>query len=256
MELRDDTRPLTARSVVASTLLGVRPSVLPARSLVASAGLFGIAEGTVRTAMSRMVAAGELTLDDGRYALAGRFLSRRQRQDESRSGQTRPWVGDWELAVVEGERRLASDRSALRRAMRDLRQAELREGVWLRPANLHPGRLPEARAVVATQCLAFTGRHENPAALAARLWDLDGWAAAARRLEAELTALGPRLDHPDQLAAGFVLSAAVLRHLQADPLLPPELLPPDWPGPSLRQGYETYDATFKSAWTTRLRASA
>ena len=51
MELGDDTRPLTARSVVASTLLGVRPSELPARSLVASAGLFGIAEGTVRTAV-------------------------------------------------------------------------------------------------------------------------------------------------------------------------------------------------------------
>ena len=41
MELRDDTRPLTARSVVASTLLGVRPPELPAHSLVASAGLFG-----------------------------------------------------------------------------------------------------------------------------------------------------------------------------------------------------------------------
>ena len=251
MELRDDTRPLTARSVVASTLLGVRPPELPAHSLVASAGLFGIAEGTVRTALSRMVTAGELTVAGGRYALAGPFLSRRERQDESRSGQTRPWVGDWELAVVEGERRLASDRSALRRAMRDLRLAELREGVWLRPANLHPSRLPEARAVVATQCLAFTGRPEDELAL--RLWDLDGWAAAARRLDAELTALGPRLDHPDELAAGFVLSAAVLRHLQADPLLPPELLPPDWPGPSLRQGYETYDATFKASWATHLR---
>ena len=254
MELRDDTRPLTARSVVASTLLGVRPSVLPARSLVASAGLFGIADGTVRTAMSRMVAAGELTVEGGHYALAGPFLARRERQDESRAGVDRAWNGDWELAVVEGERRPAADRAALRRAMRDLRLAELREGVWLRPANLGPGRLPEARAVVATQCLAFTGRPEDEPAL--RLWDLDGWAAAARRLEAELTALGPRLDHPDQLAAGFVLSAAVLRHLQADPLLPPELLPPYWPGPSLRQGYETYDATFKSAWTTRLRASA
>jgi hypothetical protein len=79
MELRDDTRPLTARSVVASTLLCVRPSELPARSLVASGGLFGIAEGTVRTALSRMVATGELTLDNGRYALAGLFLSRRER---------------------------------------------------------------------------------------------------------------------------------------------------------------------------------
>jgi phenylacetic acid degradation operon negative regulatory protein len=102
MELRDDSRPLTARSVVASTLLGVRPPSLPVRSLVASAELFGVAEGTVRTALSRMVAAGELVMDDGRYALAGRFLARRERQDESRAGDTLPWAGDWELAVIEG----------------------------------------------------------------------------------------------------------------------------------------------------------
>lgn len=251
MELRDDTRPLTARSVVASTLLGVRPSLLPARSLVASAGLFGIAEGTVRTALSRMVAAGELTLEDGRYALAGPFLSRRARQDESRTGGTRPWVGDWEMAVVEGDRRSAGDRTALRQAMRDLRMAELREGVWLRPANLDPGRRAEARAVVEAQCLAFSAR---PADLVAdRLWDLGGWATAARRLEADLTAHGPRLDDPDELAAGFLLSAAVLRHLQADPLLPVELLPRDWPGPSLRREYEAYDAGFKTSWSTHLR---
>ena len=158
MELRDDTRPLTARSVVASTLLGVRPSVLPPRSLVASAGLFGIAEGAVRTALSRMVVAGELTLDDGRYALSGPFLSRRERQDESRNGVGGPWDGEWEMAVVEGERRPAADRTALRAAMRALRFGELREGVWLRPANLDPDRLPDARTVVGAQCFGLVAR--------------------------------------------------------------------------------------------------
>jgi len=251
MELRDDTRPLTARSVVASTLLGVRPSVLPARSLVASAGLFGIAEGTVRTALSRMVAARELTLDDGRYALAGAFLSRRERQDDSRAGTTRPWTGDWELAVVEGERRPAADRAGLRRAMRDLRLAELREGVWLRPANLDPARLPAARAVVTAQCLAFPAR---PVVAADRLWAIEAWAAAARRLAADLLAHGPRLDDSHELAPGFLLSAAVLRHLQADPLLPAELLASDWPGPALRVAYEAYDATFKASWASHLRS--
>ena len=45
----------------------------------------------------------------------------------------------------------------------------------------------------------------------------------ARRLLGRLGALAP--DGPDELAPGFELSAAVLRHLQADPLLPAELLP-------------------------------
>ncbi len=161
MELRDDTRPLTARSIVASTLLGVRPSRLPGRSLVASAALFGIAEGTVRTALSRMVTAGELVADDGAYALAGPFLARRERQDASRSGITRPWSGEWDLAVVDGERRPAADRAALRTAMRVLRLAELREGVWLRPDNLDPDRLPDARAVVDAQCLRLRARPDD-----------------------------------------------------------------------------------------------
>jgi len=46
------------------------------------------------------------------------------------------------------------------------------------------------------------------------------------------------------------VSAAVLRHFQADPLLPTELLPANWPGAELRADYERYDATFKDAWRT------
>lgn len=256
MELRDDTRPLTARSVVASTLLGVRPSVLPARSLVASGALFGIAEGTVRTALSRMVAAEELTLADGRYALGGPFLNRRERQDESRAGTTRPWDGDWELAVVEGERRSAADRAALRQAMRDLRLAELREGVWLRPANLSPDRLPDARAVVAAQCRTFAAcPDEAGVELAGGLWALDAWAEGARAHAQALDDLTPRLGaDPDVLRPAFLALAATLRHLQADPLLPHALLPPDWPGPALRRSHDRADAGFKQAWTTHLRS--
>src|SRR2546423_12027263 len=71
MVQRRNARSLTARSVIASTLLGTEPPRMPARSLVQVAGLFGISEGTARTALSRMVASGELTADDGAYELRG-----------------------------------------------------------------------------------------------------------------------------------------------------------------------------------------
>ncbi|MGP3923207.1 PaaX family transcriptional regulator C-terminal domain-containing protein [Streptomyces sp. 8N616] len=221
-------RPLTARSVVLSTLLGHHPPHLPVRSLVRAGEIFGIAEGTVRVALSRMVAAGDLEPRDGGYGLTARLLERQARQDDSLSPRTRPWDGAWEIAVVTAERRPAADRSALRQAMTAQRLAELREGTWLRPANLVRQRPP----VVAEQCTLLTGApDDDPARLAAELWDLDGWARRARALRAALEAAsGP--------AEEFTAAAAILRHLLADPLLPDALLPGDWPGEALRQRYE------------------
>jgi phenylacetic acid degradation operon negative regulatory protein len=51
---------------------------------------------------------------------------------------------------------------------------------------------------------------------------------------------------PADLAPGFELSASVLRHLQADPLLPDELLPAGWPGAGLREQYDGWDAGYRS----------
>ncbi|GAA2718913.1 MULTISPECIES: PaaX family transcriptional regulator C-terminal domain-containing protein [Streptomyces] len=234
-------RPLTARSVVLSTLLGHHPPALPARALVRVGALFGTAEGTVRTALTRMVAAGDLEQRDGAYRLTERLLARQARQDDSRAPRTRPWDGTWEIAVVTGERRAAPERAALRQAMAGLRLAELREGCWLRPANLARDGWP---AVVRDQCALLTGAapEGDPAALAATLWDPAGWARRARALEAALSALP---GGPERLAERFTVSAAVLRHLLADPVLPPALLPPDWPGADLRRRYDAFDGEFR-----------
>ena len=162
-------RPLTARSVVLSTLLGVHPPRLAARHLVRVGDLFGIAEGTIRVALSRMVTSGDLVQTDGRYALTDRLLERQARQDESRRPRTRPWDGAWEIAVITAERRPAADRAALRQAMSALRLAELREGTWLRPANLDRPR----PGTVVRQCTFLEGRPEqDPAALARGYDDL------------------------------------------------------------------------------------
>jgi phenylacetic acid degradation operon negative regulatory protein len=233
-------RPLTARSAVLSTLLGAHPPRLPARSLVRVGELFDIAEGTIRVALSRMVAAGDLTQVNGDYQLTRRLRARQTRQDQSRTPTAHPWAGDWEIAVVTAARRPAAERTAFRSAMADLRLAELREGTWLRPANLSRPR----PALVVEQCTFLTGRPESPD-LAATLWDLPAWAARARDLASAL-------DEATDLPSSFILAAGVLRHFLADPLLPPELLPADWPGDRLRERYEQFDHRFQSVLRAHL----
>ncbi len=236
--------PLTARSVLASALLGEDPPELPVAHLVRLAGLFGISDNRARVALTRMVAAGEATTDGaGRYRLAGHLLARRRRQQASLAGDRtggRPWAGRWLMAVVRAGAAAPAVRAGRRRALAAARLAERRDGVWLRPDNLDVD-LPEA---VARDVERFVVRPEGDAgALAAGLWDLGGWAAAADGLRAALAAERP--DVPDRLADGFVLSAAVLRHLQSDPLLPPELLPTAWPGRALRDEYRRFDAAYR-----------
>ena len=77
-------RALNARSIALSTLLGTHPPTLPASSLVAFGELFGVNGGTMRTALSRLVAAGDLELDGGRYTLAARLQARQAAQDSGR----------------------------------------------------------------------------------------------------------------------------------------------------------------------------
>jgi phenylacetic acid degradation operon negative regulatory protein len=201
-----------------------------------------------------MVANGELTSEDGIYALAGGLLERRQRVDDASRVEdaAMPWDGTWELAVVSLERRSAADRFALRKAATALHLAELREGIWIRPDNLDPDRLPGLRAVLDRQCVHFHGAATDiPAEIVRSLFNLDDWAADARRLT---LAMRGELD-TDEVATDetiatftylFALSVTVVRHLQLDPLLPAQLVPQEWPGHALRSIYRRFDEVFKN----------
>ncbi|MYR63731.1 PaaX domain-containing protein, C- domain protein, partial [Streptomyces sp. SID625] len=64
-----DLRPLSARSVVLSLLLGTHPPELPVKDLVRAVEPFGVGGSTLRAALSRMVAAGDLRRADGVHRL-------------------------------------------------------------------------------------------------------------------------------------------------------------------------------------------
>jgi phenylacetic acid degradation operon negative regulatory protein len=231
-------KPLTARSVALSTLLGYHPPALPVSALVRVGGLFGIAERTTRVALTRMVRDGDVVADNGVYRLTERLVRRQVQQDESCSPRSRDWSGSWEMAVVTAPARALPERVALRKSMVAFRLAELREGIWTRPDNL----LRELDGAVAEQCMFFVSQYKDSAELVSQLWDLPEWATEARRLCTEL-------DNADTLVAGFMATAEVLRHLLVDPYLPQELLPSDWPGTELRDQY----AEFSKTYAERLR---
>jgi len=217
------------------------PPELPVAQLVRLTGLFGISANRARVALSRMVAAGEATTDgSGTYRLAGRLRARQARQSASRAGSTVPFDGEWWVAVVVTSGSSAEIRTARRRSLAYARLAELREGVWMRPDNV-ARRLPED---LQPHVEVMTARPEAPQRLVHTLWDLPAWADRATRLLQEMAELAP--DHAGALAPGFALSAAVLRHLQADPLLPAELLPAGWPGGRLRADYDRWDVRYRT----------
>ena len=233
-------RPLSARSVVASVLLGTHPPRLSAAALVELCGRFGITGGTTRVALSRMVSAGELAAEDGHYRLIGEGLLFRQRaQDDALDPPAQSWTGNWHMAVVVSSGRAAAERVELRRAFADARFAQWREGVWLRPDNLGRNLVLPTDAPVRW---LEAEPDDDPAALAGELWDLGGWSARGEAL----LAAGPEApgdlvaSQPEWAAAVFTAAAATLRHLRTDPLLPEALLPAGWPSDRLRARYARY----------------
>ncbi|WHU46328.1 PaaX family transcriptional regulator C-terminal domain-containing protein [Gordonia sp. L191] len=232
--------PVPARSAILSLLLGAHPPTLTVREIVGAMRLFGIAESTTRVALTRMVAGGDLIRDDAGHTLSERLV---QRQRDVEPPERRPWTGLWEMAVVTTTGRDAADRVALRSEMARQRVAQLREGVWTRPANLD--RPFSARLLEVSTC--FEARPlSGSAELAHRLWDLDAW---SRRGHAFLDALDDvsnrgAADEPRR----FRIMVAAVHHLQTDPLLPDELLPAGWPAEALTTVYTEY-----RAWLAAMR---
>ena len=222
---------LTARSVVLSVLLGAHPAWASASELITLTTDFGIREPTLRVALTRMVGAGDLVRSADGYRLSDRLLARQQRQDDALNPRLREWEGAWTTLVITSVGTDAKTRAALRTTLHDNRFAELREGVWLRPANLDFDLPDDARA----RLRVLSARDDDPVELAGQLWDLPGWVGTGRRL---LDDMSGAADVP----ARFVAAAGMVRHLRADPVLPVELLPDDWPGAALRLAYHDFAA--------------
>ena len=214
--------PLTPRSIVLSVLLGSHPPRMPVGRILDFTSLFGLADGAVRTAISRMVASGDLVNDDGAYRLSGRLVARQAQQDTGRHHPPTDWDGSWWTVAVLPDRRTMAERRAFRTWATGARLGELRPDLWLRPANIEiPIDAPDA--LVTRGPIVAGDDHQ----LVAQLWDLDDVSKRSLAHERALDRAANRLaEHDDQsLVDAFVALAAVQRFLRTEPQLPRELEP-------------------------------
>jgi phenylacetic acid degradation operon negative regulatory protein len=234
--------PLNARSIVLSVLLGSHPPQMAVGRILEFTALFDLAPGTVRTALSRMVAAGDLVNDNGSYRLAGRLVERQAQQDAGRHDPPSEWDGSWWTVVVVSDRRTMTERREFRSRATGARLGELRPDLWLRPANIAIATdLPD---VVVTRGPLVTG---NPRELIARLWDLGELRHRSEIHRNALDAAASQLDTgaDDALADTFVALAGAQQFLRIEPQLPAELAP-DVAATWLRSRYAEVVTEFQS----------
>jgi phenylacetic acid degradation operon negative regulatory protein len=223
--------------------LRARTGRAPVAGLVRLLAPLGVSAAAVRTAISRMVRQGWLVpvrLESGPgYALTDQA---RLRLDDAaaRIYRTRrqQWDGSWDLLVLERVGpRPARDR--VRSGLGFLGYAPLTDDTWIGPTAS-----PEAAALLDAESARFTrfSAHDaEPGALAARVWDLAALGTAYQdwlRFAQDLVHrperhVGP-LDGGDPDERAFAVRSLLVhewrKFLFADPGLPVELLPGDWPG--------------------------
>lgn len=237
------SRPaISPRSVVE---LALRPTgSAPAAEVYASANAVGLADQTLRLALRRLQAAGEV-VQDGRGRAATLQLTREGRDriradDEALelaagqdAGSIR-WDGRWHLFAVSTPEAARARRDRLRRDLAAAGAVPVATSLSVSPHDLRSQLRPGAASDLVHAVAAELDVHgeTDPAALAARLWPaapiLDGYAPLRRALAA---------DDADQPAPvrRLLLADALDRSVREDPLIPPELRPGPWEPSVLRR---------------------
>lgn len=250
--------PPTARSLILDLLSTLRRGSMPVRALVEAGRLFGIAEGSVRVALTRLLGEGLVERDErGSYRLGAgaHAVSERVRGWRHLDERVRPWSGAW-LAVLATRPPARAAARAHARALRLLGFRELARGVAVRPDNL-AGGIEAVRAELGRLGLApgaivaeLRGLDELSDARARALWDADalvaGYREGVRALEASRRRLAERPE-AEAMVESFRLGGAMLRQLALDPLLPEPIVPARERA-ALVEAMRRYDEAGRACW--------
>ncbi len=228
---------------------------VPLEALRETAVVVGIGDEQLRLCLRRLVAEGSLRRSGGRgrhacYRVAGEprssilpeasffdFALRRDAGEE-------PWDERWRLLAFTVPESMRSRRDELRRRLLFLGGAPIQAGLYVSASPWEDYVDAVARELrvepwltSATTSDLEVGGESSPKRIAERLWPLDAIAESWRSYDAATRRrLGPRPNSPAE-ATGRAIATLLdlVRTIEPDPLLPPELLPADWPGAAGRR---------------------
>ncbi|WP_410573110.1 PaaX family transcriptional regulator C-terminal domain-containing protein [Amycolatopsis sp. cmx-4-61] len=205
--------------------------------VIAALDRLGVGEHATRATLSRMVRRDLLhTVRRGRQAFLGltghgtAVLRDGQRRLDG-DVVDRHWDGRWTLLTFSVPETRRADRYALRTRLGWFGFGPLRSGLWvsasaadIAPALAELDLLDHAEVFRAEPYL-----WTDPARIAREAWDLPGIAAGYEQFLRRWGG-GTGAGLGDDLCCRIRLGAEWLLLIRRDPVLPPELLPPDWPG--------------------------
>lgn len=216
---------------------------LPSGAIVALLGEFGMSAGAARTTISRLARRG--VLEGSRHGRNSSYRLTEEVCADLWSGgasiaafTTNPdsWDGTWTVITFSVPEEHSARRRALRTELRWRGCAPLYDAVWVSPRPLTPRGRADVSALAQGSITVFrsrqveTGDDRNPV----EAWDLRAVAGQYKAFIGRWEKLLPRI------ADGGVTGAAAVRARSEvlneyrrfpvlDPLLPLDLLPPDWP---------------------------
>lgn len=244
---RRETGTASARSLLL-TVLGefVLPRDAPAwtSALVAALAELGVEEKAARQALSRAAAEGLLVAErEGRRVrwrltpAGNRLLSAGSERIYSFGQRIEEWDGRWlvlAVSVPESQRQL---RHRLRTRLAWAGLGSPMPGLWLTPDNSKEKEVAAVVEELGVESFSFTGAsgqvgdHRGIVAQAWALGDVE------ERYLAFLDSVSAvAVSTPAEAFCAQVRLVQQWRHFPfLDPALPPELLPPTWPGPAAAQ---------------------
>ena len=239
-------RPMRAGSLIV-TIYGdaivPRGGSLWLGSLLDMMAGFGIEPGLVRTALSRLVTDG--WFERTRLGKHSYYRLSAQREAEFAVATTRiyrasdpAWSGEMEIAIITSSD--AGQRGSHRDRMLKEGFGQAATNVMLRPRmnSFAGGPQPEPRDIVSM--VTRPESEEKLMALAQTCWQLDELAVAYSKFLKSFGPMAREIADGTQLTGAQAFQLRVLlvhdwrRIVLRDPLLPPAMLPADWPGTRAR----------------------